>query len=62
MANRRKDKLCVEHRICLTNEADDMIVRFQALNRIKGLVLKKPEASEKFIEELIAKHGKELLG
>lgn len=61
MANRRKDRLCVEHRICLSNEADDLIVRYQAMNRMKGRILKKPEASEQFIEAIIAAYGESML-
>lgn len=58
MPNRRKDKDCVDIRICVRNEVDRAIIKYQG-NRIArhGKPYKKTEAASDLFEQLLGRAG-----
>ena len=54
MANRRTDKTCVDIRICVDNDVDKAIIKYQAKRVAKdGLRYGKPEAASDLLKELL---------
>lgn len=52
MPKPRTDKLCTRIDICVSNELNDAIEKYQAELRLKGTKIRKAEAGEKYFEQL----------
>ncbi len=59
MANKRANKECLELRICIDNQTDIEIIKFQAHRVAKdGLRYRKDEAASDLFRELLNGRGK----
>lgn len=57
MPKPRTDRLCVRVDVCVSNDLNDAIEKYQAELRIKGEKLRKAEAAERYFEQLYKKVG-----
>jgi len=60
MANKRTDSLCTSIRICIDDNINNEIEKFQAKLRLKDSKVRKPEAAERYFEMLYRLHNKEV--
>jgi hypothetical protein len=57
MANKRTDSLCTSIRICISDEINDAVEKYQAKLRIKDNKVRKSEACERMFEMLFRLNG-----